>query len=209
MEKRTRTCSFEGCEREQLAKGWCSAHYQQRRSGKELKPVRVHQSLEQRFWSKVNKDATGGCWSWEASTSTDGYGQIRVNGRAKTVHRLSWEWANGAIPDGMFIDHRCHNRRCVNPEHLRLVTNAQNMQHQAHAPSNNTSGARGVSWAKDRQAWRAYARLNNRLYFGGYHSTVEAADRAARALRAQLFTHDDHDQWVQAQTAPPKNDEAA
>ena len=209
MDNTTRICNFDRCDREQLAKGWCSAHYQQHRSGKELKPVRVRQPLEQRFWSKVDKDATDGCWPWTASTSTDGYGQISVDGRLATVHRLSWEWVNGAIPDDMFLDHRCHNRRCVNPEHLRLTTNSQNLQHQTHAPSNNTSGARGVSWAKDRKAWRAYARLNNRLYYAGHHSTLEAADRAARALRTELFTHDDHEQWVKAQAASPKNDEAA
>lgn len=202
------TCSFEGCERPQLAKALCSAHYQQNRKGQQLTPVREPQSLEQRFWAKVDKDAVDGCWSWTASTSTDGYGQISVDGRLASAHRLSWEWANGTIPEGMFIDHRCANRRCVNPEHLRVTTNAQNMQHLTGAPRHNTSGVRGVSWAKDRKAWRAYARLNNRLHYAGHYSTLEEADRAARALRAELFTHDDHDEWVRA-AAPPVNDGAA
>lgn len=209
MDKRTRTCNFDGCERPQLAKGLCSPHYTQQRKGKVLAPIRVRQSFEQRFWSKVDKNASGGCWIWTASTSTDGYGQIKLNGRAVTVHRVSWEWVHGRIPANSLLDHRCANRRCVNPKHLRVVTNSQNMQHLAKPTSRNTSGVRGVSWAKDRNSWRAYARLNGRLYYGGHHATLEAADRAARALRAELFTHDDHDQWLKGQAAPPKNDEAA
>ena len=54
----------------------------------------------------------------------------------------------------------------------------------------------------------ACASVNGRQYWGGYHPTIEAADAAARALRAKLHTHDDHDEWVRV-AAPPNNDEAA
>lgn len=83
----------------------------------------------------------------------------------------------------------------MNPAHLRTVTNAQNLQHRTGNQRNNTSGVRGVSWDKHASAWQARAMLNGRTYSGGYHSTIEAANQAARALRAELFTHDDHAEW--------------
>lgn len=117
----------------------------------------------------------------------------------RPVHRLAWELTNGPIPENMDLDHRCGNRACVNPAHLRVTTRSQNNQHRTVNQRNNTSGVRGAYWDKDKNAWRAHARANGRRYHGGYYPTLEAADKAARALRAQLFTHDDHDEWLKKQ----------
>ena len=187
----------------------CSAHYQQNRKGKELRPLQPSPRglpLEQRFWGKVQK--TESCWSWTAGTDRGGYGQIKVDGRYRLAHRVSWEFAHGPTHDGLELDHRCGNRACVNPAHLRPTTRSQNQQHRTGNQSNNTSGVRGVSWNKRANAWKAQVQLNGRFYYGGYHPTLEAADAAARALRAQLFTHDDHEQWVKTQAAPAENAEA-
>lgn len=203
-----RTCSVDGCNNKHYGLGLCNGHYQQRRSGQELRPIQPRLTLEQRFWAKVNKDAPHGCWEWTASL-TEGYGQFWDGKKRNTAHRVSWELMNGPAPEGMDIDHRCANRKCVNPEHLRVVTRSQNNQHLTVVRKNNTSGVRGVSWIEHRKAWRAEATLEGRQHYAGYHSTLEAADRAARALRADLFTHDDHDQWIKAAAAPPNTDGAA
>lgn len=200
----TRTCSFPGCGKPRRAKGVCNGHYQQLAKGNELSPLRATSlglTLEQRFWSRVNKNPSSGCWEWTSYTNLDGYGLIPVNRRNTLAHRVSWEFANGPIPKGMVIDHRCGNPPCVNPEHLRVVTQAQNTQHLTGVRSDSTSGVRGVSWNKRRAAWHAYTSLNGRRYHGGFHATLEAASQAARALRAQLHTHDDHDEWVLMQKA--------
>lgn len=193
----TRTCSFPGCDKPVRAKSLCQGHWRQQHKGQELRPLRTKLTLEQRFWAKVRK--TPDCWQWGAATNSDGYGQIRADGCMRPAHRISWEFAHGPIPEGMVIDHRCGNRLCVNPAHLRIVTRSQNGQHRTVTNKNNTSGIRGVSWNKDKNAWAAHARANGRRYHGGFHATLEAASQAARALRAQLHTHDDHDEWVSQQ----------
>lgn len=186
-------CSVEGCDRRNYGRGLCLMHYTRvrKRGGVELP------TWEQRFWSNVNKEADHGCWEWLAAT-TNGYGQFKAQGRQAPAHRISWELLNGPIPERMLVDHRCHNRQCVNPEHLRLVTNAQNLQNRAGATRKSKSGVRGVYWNKHMKAWYAQVRSGGRSYSGGYHSTLEGADRAARELRSKLFTHDDYEKWIES-----------
>lgn len=90
------------------------------------------QPIEPRFWSKVEKRGKGGCWLWTGSVfGSLGYGQFMAHGRPQYAHRLSWEMANGPIPDGQHVLHSCDVPTCVNPAHLCLGTHKSNMEDAA------------------------------------------------------------------------------
>ena len=86
-------------------------------------------SEETRFWEKVKK-INDGCWEWIASLDHGGYGKFMLAydvekpkaNRNRKAHRYSWELLRQEIPPGMYVDHMCRNKRCVNPDHLRVVT---------------------------------------------------------------------------------------
>ena len=63
----------------------------------------------------------GPCWIWQLTIDKNGYGRTSVDGRPRSAHRVSCERAHGPIPAGYDVDHLCHVRPCVNPDHLEAV----------------------------------------------------------------------------------------
>lgn len=138
----------------------------------------------ERFEAKT--DTSGDCHVWTGAKSDVGYGQIRVAGKLHYAHRLAYETAHGPIPDGLVIDHACHNRACVNAEHLQAVTTKQNLENIAAARS--STGYRGV-WKTRSGRYTAEVKHNYKKYRAGNFETPEAANEAAIALRNRLFSN--------------------
>ena len=72
--------------------------------------------------SRIQPEPNSGCWLWVGPLDRKGYGAAKIDGQSTGAYRAVWRTLVGPIPDGMYLDHTCMVRSCVNPDHLRIVT---------------------------------------------------------------------------------------
>jgi len=94
---------------------------------KKIKSI-YEKSEYERFWSNVDKECSEffDCWEWTGFKTRWGYGGFSLNHKSYLAHRVAWELVNGKIPEGMCVLHECDNKKCVNPDHLKLGTHQDN-----------------------------------------------------------------------------------
>lgn len=124
--------------------------------------------IRERFFDRFEIDKETGCWNWKGTNGPAGYGYIaglldgqRVAkiGKPILAHRASWILHFGPIPEiegsghhGTVIRHKCDNRRCVNPDHLELGTQADNVKDMDVRGCANRTGMKRRSGHKHHNA---------------------------------------------------------
>lgn len=135
-------------------------------------------SYVENFWSKVEK--TDSCWNWIGSISKSGYGKFTLNQKPSYAHRASYELIKGKIPDGLQIDHLCRNRKCVNPEHLEVVTQQENKKRglagfitglkqraKTHCPQGHEYSKENTYFSKHKKGNKRHCRICKQI---SYHT---------------------------------------
>lgn len=104
--------------------------------------MRLSASDRARFAAQVQP--SGGCWLWTGHPDRDGYGTFKIDGKTLRAHRVSYQIVHGAAPTQPVL-HRCGNRLCVKPQHLKqgtLVENVKDMRHHGTIATGDRNGAR-------------------------------------------------------------------
>ncbi len=190
------TCTVRECGGRTVGRGYCRKHYNRwhKHGDPEVTKRRPQgMTLADAFEYFGYTESEAGCHNWNGYTSHSGYAAIRWDYTYLYTHRVAYELANGSIPEGLEVDHICHNKRCVNPAHLRAVTRKQNIENHNGAHANSKSGVRGVCRDSSTGKWRAQVKHNHVNYYLGLYDDLASAESVVVSTRNRLHTHNDRD----------------
>jgi len=144
----------------------------------------------ERYWDKVDVRGADECWEWQASRHASGYGMFSRERTTTRAHRLAWELANGPIPDGLCVLHRCDNRSCCNPSHLFLGTIADNSRDMVE----KGRAARGIKNGRAKLTRQDVRRIRQ-LYNTGNH-TLAALGRQFGVTESNVCYIVNRERWT-------------
>lgn len=181
-----RTCAIDGCEKKgPLIRGWCTKHYQRWLAHGDPNKVLTRKYASPERSLAARTEWRNDCLEWTGMRLTDGYGQISVKDKMVRTHRYAWELENGPIPAGMEVDHICHNPPCVNVNHLRLSSRAENMRNRSGPQGDSKSGVRNVH--RHGSKWQVRVRKGGESHYFGTFNSIEEAAPFAELARQELF----------------------
>ena len=131
-----------------------------------------------------------GCHEWSRARNADGYGYQRWGMKQLRAHRLAYELFVGPIPDGMVVMHDCDNPCCVNPAHLTVGTQQENLRdmHVKDRGAGHPRSFPGPDWPiflrRLNQLGLTQSRLGEK--FGAHRTTVSAAIKRAHRKDSQV-----------------------
>ena len=120
-------CSM--CGEKADARGLCPSHYNKLKRAGKLPELTTtgHLDIADRIESRSEYVTESGCKIWMGTLDKKGYGTLTFNSKPQFAHRLSYKIAFGDIPDGLCVLHKCDTPSCINPNHLFLGTQSENM----------------------------------------------------------------------------------
>ena len=184
--KTTTPCTVDGCERlGNGGSGFCRKHVQRYRTHGDPRGGGERYSKPAEDLRHRPQRPPKGCLVLTgAKTPETGSGQTHVHSTTRRVHVYAWEAENGPVPAGLMVDHRCHNRLCVETSHLRLATRLQNNTNKSKARSDSRTGIRGVS--RHGNGYRVSVTMNGQRHPAcrTYPTLEEATEVAPRARPA-------------------------
>ena len=127
-------------------------------------------TIQERLESYISIEPNSGCWLWTGAVISKGYGCLRINKKTHLAHRLSFEIFNGEIPPKMHVLHKCDTMPCINPKHLFLGTNLQNIE-----DSMRKGRRKGIT--RKRPSGLKYL-ISDRVKFSISHMKVKPPERA-------------------------------
>ena len=105
-------------------------------------PMELREEDLERYWSKVAKKSENECWIWNG-TKSHGYGTISIMSGVIKAHCIAVYLSGRFIPDNMCACHSCDTPLCVNPNHLWIGTNAENVADRQQKNRCKTKASRG------------------------------------------------------------------
>lgn len=101
-------------------------------------------AIQTRFERYFIPVTESGCWIWIGANRNPKYGSMSLNAKVTPAHRVSWIIYRGQIPEGLFVLHKCDIGFCVNPNHLFLGTQQDNVDDMMRKGRQKPSGRRGT-----------------------------------------------------------------
>lgn len=140
-----KTCTVKGCREPHLARGYCVNHYYAwRKHGDPTKVVlKQHHGKTLKERCEIYTKKGPGCWEWTGYKDPNGYGRLNVKNIPVLAHRVSYEQNVGSIPEGKVLCHTCDNPGCVNPAHLFIGEQADNVADMQQKGRSRKRGLRG------------------------------------------------------------------